>query len=128
MRQVKQKHKNGCAIAALAMLTGIGYQKVCKKIHPKLKPRQVLVGTTLEQALRYLFKLKIKHKINFSKIDLRRLKNNAYLSVNTKCGNRHAMVWNANEKKLIDPQGVRSHYMTLGYIKKHLNFIIEILD
>lgn len=128
MRLVKQKHKNGCAIAALAMLTGIGYDRVYKKVHPKVKPGQSIIGTHIEQVLRFLHKIKINYRLSFKKISLLNLKNNAYISVNTKCGNRHALVWVAKSKKLIDPQGVRVYYMTLDYIKKNLNYIIEILD
>jgi ABC-type bacteriocin/lantibiotic exporter with double-glycine peptidase domain len=128
MRMVRQKHKNGCAIAALAMLTGIGYSKVYKKVHPKVKPRQSIVGTHIEHTLKFLHKVGINYRLSFKKINIQQLKNNTYLSVNTKCGGRHAMVWDAKSKKLIDPQGARSYYMTFDYIKKHLNYIIEFLD
>ncbi|MGE3320390.1 MAG: hypothetical protein AB7I18_13940 [Candidatus Berkiella sp.] len=127
MRYVSQKHKNGCAVASLAMLTGIGYDKVLKKLHPKLKHRQQLVGTTLEQTLRYLYKVKSNFRVVFNK-DLKKLKNNAYLSVTTKTGGRHAMVWDAKNQKLIDPQLPRTYYLTRAYAQKHTNFIIEILD
>lgn len=128
MRYVRQKHKNGCAIAALAMLTGMGYDRVYKKVHPKVKPGESIVGTHIELTLKFLHKMNVSHRLSFKKRNIRQLKNNAYISVNTKSGRRHALVWNAKSKEIVDPQSVRSYYMTLDYIKKNLNYIIEILD
>ena len=128
MRVVRQKHKNGCAIAALAMLTGMGYDRVYKKVHPTVKPRQSIVGTHIEQVLKFLHKIKRPYRLSFKKVNPLKLKHNSYISVNTMCGGRHAVFWSAKSKKIIDPQGTRSYYMTLDYIKKNLNYIIEILD
>lgn len=128
MRFVKQKHKNGCAIAVLAMLTGIGYDKVYKRVHPKVKAGQSITGTHIEQVLRFIHKIKRNYKLSFRKISPLKLKNNAYLSVNTLNGGRHALFWSAKSQNIIDPSGTRSYYMTLNYIKKNLNYIIEILD
>lgn len=125
MRVVRQKHTTGCAIAVIAMVTGIGYDKVLKVVHPKRKPRQCAC-TTFEQSIKAIDKLGYKYNLIFKKIDLKRLKNNAYLSVTTRFGGRHAVAWDAQKKKIVDPNGPGS-YMTLEYIKKNMNFIVEIL-
>jgi ABC-type bacteriocin/lantibiotic exporter with double-glycine peptidase domain len=126
MRYVRQKHTTGCAIAAIAMLSGTGYDKVLKVVHPKRKPRQCAC-TSFEAALKGIDKLGLNYRFVFKKIDLHRLKNNAYISVTNKNGGRHAVVWDASKRKIVDPNGPGG-YMNKAYVKKNMNFIIEIQD
>lgn len=125
MRYVRQKHTTGCAIATIAMISGTGYDKVLKVVHPKRKPRQCAC-TTFEQSLKAIDKLGLKYRVIFKKINLDRLKNNAYISVTNKFGGRHAIAWDAKKKRIADPNG--RTYMNKAYVKKNMNFIIEIMD
>jgi ABC-type bacteriocin/lantibiotic exporter with double-glycine peptidase domain len=132
MRKVKQRHHNGCAIASLAMLTGISYNKSLKLIHPKRKKNDSLFGCELEDVLRALDKLKVKHRVSFSKSDLFKPKK-AMIAVlynyTDKNKARHAVVW--INKKIIDPiekTPYKELTVTKNYIKKRFSFIIEILS
>lgn len=126
MRYVKQKHANSCAIASLSMITGIGYDRMLKIVFPKRKSGDHIRGTSLEDALRALDKMKVSFRFIFKKIDPRQLKHNAYISINVPAGNRHAIVWDASIKNIRDPH--KSKHNGFDYIKKNMNFIIEILD
>lgn len=125
MRYVSTRHDNCCAIASLAMITNTGYDRIRKLVVPKSQMRS-FKGTTMEKALKALSKLGKQYKISFRKISLLKLKNNAYISVNMPGGCRHAIIWNAKTKRIMDPD--RWKFMTKAYVKKNLNFIVEILE
>jgi len=132
MRYVKQKHVNGCGIASLSMITGIGYDRMMRVVAPKRIPGAKYGGTTLEQTLKALSKLRIKYRMIFQRINLNRLKNDAYISISQSCGCRHAIVWDAKAKRLVDPDSGPDHngkniVFTKAYVKKHMNFIVEII-
>jgi ABC-type bacteriocin/lantibiotic exporter with double-glycine peptidase domain len=123
MRYVRQRHVYSCGAASLAMLTGIGYLSIMKMIQPKRNTK--FEGTNLEKCLKVLHKLKIQYRISFNKRLLNSIKNNAYISVQNKNGGRHAVVWDAKNKKVLDPSEVT---MPKTYIEKHINYVLEILE
>lgn len=126
MRFVSTRHDACCGVASIAMVTGIGYDKIRKLIVPKNIPKGKFHGTTLEKALKTLTKLGKRYKVSFRKITFTKLKHNAYISINMPCGTRHAIVWNAKTSRIMDPSGFRC--VTKEYARTHLNFIIEILE
>jgi ABC-type bacteriocin/lantibiotic exporter with double-glycine peptidase domain len=128
MRYVKQIHKNGCAIAALAMLTGVGYNRILKITHPKRKyGRFRLLGTIMFQTLVCLNKLGIKYKVRYRKIKINTLKNNAYITVRG-ADHNHALVWDAKNKKILDPGGGKDiPTYTVKQVNANLNYVIIIL-
>ncbi len=129
MRYVKQKHKNGCAIAAIAMLTGIGYDRVFQAIRPKKDYGKKYYGTPMDKAINLLNKFNCRYRIFFKRTGLKKLKNlkgDAYISINTPLGSRHAIVWDASKKRLLDPYRKVSYRK--DYVEKHTNFIIEVIE
>jgi hypothetical protein len=94
-----------------------------KMIQPKRNTK--FEGTNLEKCLKVLHKLKIQYRISFNKRLLNSIKNNAYISVQNKNGGRHAVVWDAKNKKVLDPSEVT---MPKTYIEKHINYVLEILE
>lgn len=132
MKYMKQKHAGGCGVATLAMATGISYDKALQIISPRRIPGSKYPGTTLEMALKALTKMKLKYRIIFDRINLERLENTAYISITAKCGCRHAVAWDPVTKEVFDP-GYKPHhtgrktFIDQKYIKKHMNFIVEII-
>lgn len=131
MKFVKQKHKNGCAVASLAMLSGIGYDKVIKVVHPFYKnygqPRRY-PGVHIEQVLRSMEKLGLQFRVSCLKQDVTKLKNNAIIAVYIAPGSRHAVVWDAKRKKILDPWWKPSKIkITKHYVQKHMAYLAEVL-
>jgi hypothetical protein len=132
MKYVSQKHRNGCGVASLAMVTGIGYDRSMKILAPKRKPGSFYHGTTLEQTLRALTKLRIQYRMVFDHISFDRIKNPAYISFVQPCGCRHAVAWDPQTKKILDPDSGPDHsgkvvHYSKAFIQKHMNFIVEII-
>lgn len=131
MRYVRQKHKNGCGVASFAMVAGIGYDKAMKIIDPKRVRGSVYDGTPLEWLLKACSKSSIRYRMIFKKINLKRLKNNAYISYSQPCGCRHAVVWYAKDQEILDPDPIdhngKKYRRSNEYIQKHLNYIVEII-
>ena len=129
MRYVKQKHKNGCAIASLAMILGVGYSQIFKIARPKKNFGKKYTGTPMDLAVKILNKYDCKYRIFFKRTGLKklhRLKSNAYISINTPKGGRHAIVWDEENQRVLDPD--RKVPYRRDYINKHMNFIIEIIE
>lgn len=123
MKLIKQKHRADCAIAAIAMVTGTTYTKVAQTVFPGVKPRDIK-GTSMIDALKAIEKLKVKFEITFEKLDLMKLKQSAYISVTMPSGIRHAIVWDHQSKRILNP-GVKK--ITKAYAKKHMNFAVKII-
>ena len=128
MKHIIQKHKNGCAIAALSMLTGVGYNRVFKIVNPKRKTREEYDGTSAHQVYAALLDLNVKHNITYGKRELLSIKNNAFICVRIKGGGYHAVAWNAKNKRIFDPNPTKIKYMTKKYISENTNIIVEILE
>lgn len=139
MRYVKQRHANGCGAASLAMAAGISYTLAANLIHPKRKKGELFIGTGLEDALKALTDAHIAYRVRFDR-KLRNVKNDAYISVDLPCGCRHAVAWDAQNQRVLDPDpadldhnGKRvdvdplTHYLTQKYVEKNLNYIVEII-
>lgn len=105
MRYVKQKHKNGCCIASIAMLTGIGYKKIHNLVYQKMVPNLFINGEywglELEDILRIFDNLKIKYRLSFKK-DFLKLNNNAFVCYKADIG-RHAVIWDVKNQKILNP-------------------------
>jgi len=133
MRYVKQKHKYGCGVASLAMAAGIGYDRALKLIDPNREKGAQFSGTHLEQVLAALQKMGFGYKIHFDPTNLGTIKNNAYISFSQRCGCRHAVTWDAKNKKILDPDfGKPDHTgkiitFSRQYIRKNANYIVEII-
>lgn len=136
MRIVHQRHSNGCAIACMAMLTGISYDSVFKAVHGKRNKPKEYPGLSLEVILRTLDKLRINYRVSFDKKDWKNSKNNSMMVVDygskpdkTFDHCRHAVVWNAANKSIIDPmpRNKRKLDMTNSYCTKNFSLIIEVL-
>ena len=128
MKHIRQKHKYTCAIAALAMITNIPYDKVYKQIFPKRKTFGRSVPTIFVKTVEFLKKLKIKHKIIFGrKIDFRRLKSPAFVSVQIKSKCYHAVVWDPESKRILDPQPNKKPRINVKYANDHQRYYIKIL-
>lgn len=124
MRFVRQKHKYGCAIAAIAMLTGVGYDRVMQF---KTKSGNDYKVTTFNQLIRILNKFKVKYVFSQRKIQLLNLKHNALISVNITPDIRHAVVWDATRKRILDPFPIRP-YLTKKYVQNNMNYVIKIIE
>ena len=60
MRAVRQKHKTGCGVAAVAMVAGVKYDDALKAVHPNyLKKKKY--GTNWVQLREALLRLKVKY-------------------------------------------------------------------
>lgn len=125
MKRIKQKHKNGCGIACTAMVCNITYDKALKLIFTK-KPKKI-TGTKLRDDQRALFKLNKVSCVRLSKrIKIAKLKNNAIISYRIAPKHHHAVVWDAENKKIICPSGNKNTPHRLDFIQKNLNGILEV--
>lgn len=128
MKLITQRHANGCAVAALAMVAGISYQRSLKLLHPKRKPRED-AATYPNQLFRVLRNLKIKHRILFGKHRLPELKADVHdiiLAVRWPYGGLHAVIWDHTSQRILDPDATRTVRIDKGYVSRNLDFAIEI--
>ncbi len=130
MKHVKQRHKNTCAIAALAMVTDRPYDKIYKKIFPKRKPYQRTTGTFLHQTLNFLNNQKIAYKVVVTGTgkDFRNLKTPAFISVRLGEGHYHAVAWDPERKRILDPAPVPGVRINVKFANDHYRYYIQILS
>jgi hypothetical protein len=137
MKKILQEHKDGCAVASLAMLLDIDYNKALAILHPKHKSRQKVAGNVLAitSALNSLNKKFVLHSnlgklfiSNFSKqVDIKSLKHPTLLCLYT-CdliNVNHAVVWDPKTQKVLDPG--RKRNLSVSFYQKRLTFAIELL-
>lgn len=130
-----QRHRTGCAVASLAMLLDISYNKAMQVLHPKRKQYQRVTGDIwkISKALKYLKKNFTVHSnlgtlfgnVN-NKVDIKSLKNPALLclyTVDIVKGN-HAVVWDPETQKVLDPG--RKKNMPISFYQKRLTFAFEL--
>lgn len=129
IRRVKQRHHNGCAPAALAMISGFSYRKCLKAVLPKRKRGGHVGDVELENVLRALHKLKVPHRLSFDKNNL--FIKNSIIIVNYNDQARHCVVWDVANKNLIDPienTPYKEKNVNKSYCRRNFSIIIEILS
>jgi len=107
MKFVKQKHKDGCAIASLAMVTGLSYDKVLHKVHPnylKYKCASVKIKNLSKLLCKFNINNELIVPINFKKLDTSAL----VILISSLTGQKenHLVVWNYKKQKIYDPIGI----------------------
>jgi hypothetical protein len=128
--RVKQEHKNGCAPACIATLTGLSYKEALRAIYPwkKIK-RWDYYGTRFSHILRALKKIGIKYKKRkptlFSNIHF----NSIILTDHPIYGGYHVVVWDCMQQIILDPyvgyhrNGLKKHLPRKSYEKYCLSII-----
>lgn len=124
MRYVKQRHPNGCVSAAVAMVTGLGYDKIFRMFNPKRKSRYD--GVSIKNLLEMLTKLGVSHR-RIKREEL--FHKDAIIAIEVAGEDLHAVVWD-NNRKLLDPGSGISGFSTINvdpfYCYFFNRFIIEI--
>lgn len=123
--RIRQKHKNGCAVACVAMVAVLSYDEALKLTHPFRKPRQHTT-TDLDKLIHVLEKLHLGPIIQ-EKRKISSIKKTAILAINCGSSKRpwyHAVVWDPESKKIIDPDG-KKPWPRQKYQRK-LHCVIEI--
>lgn len=130
MRYVKQRHITGCGVAAVAMLTGVSYDRALKAVRPDRKPGDCAC-TSLTDFLRGIEDLGHNCHVSYKKGSLRRSDRNAMIIVKNPTKDPHAslhvVAWDAEKKKILDPWG-RASTFTIDhkYIKKYEQYRITL--
>ena len=120
LKQVEQKHRNGCGPAALACMLGITYERALKLVHPRRRPYG-RVGTNLSQMIAALDRMNISWVIPGDKSKYRQINENFLTHFNRKVWSSpkhnalvsiyidmsefvggHWIVWDAEQKRFID--------------------------
>ena len=126
MKLIRQKHKSGCAIAALAMVANKEYDEIRNLIYPNGTRVRGLSSNRIYTTLEKL-NLNVKIDILYLKHHKYNTLNNAILNIVTDNGTRHAVVWDSKAKKLLDPGGWGAAKIR-KFIKNDLVFVFEIID
>lgn len=132
MKYVRQKHVKGCGVASLAMVTGLSYNDALKLIDPQRQKGKEYRGTALEQVLKAFNDMGVKYRIHFNS-KLKDIKNDAYICASLPCGCRHAVAWDAKNKKILDPDTTEVSHdgervcFSRQYVEKNHNYIVEII-
>lgn len=121
MKRVQQKHRLGCFNACIAMITGLSYEKALKLVHPKRRKGEY-TETHLPEVVVALIKINADYKLTFDK-NIKNIKNPAIVIVKWKNGSSHAVVWDPELKKILDPWKPISK---LNDYKKYFLYAIEI--
>jgi hypothetical protein len=134
--KIRQKHKNGCVVASLAMLLNIKYDDALRKLHPKRKPRQRVTGTA-ELIAKAFNRMKIPVAFHNNLIHLafdtgkciniRDINNPAIICIwlQDVAGANHAVVWDPEQQKIIDPG--RNRNLQVNYYQRRLIFAFELI-
>lgn len=125
MKRIKQRHRTSCGVACFAMVTGISYNKSIKKVFPRRKPYSLL-ATNAFKLVKAL--LKLGFKVNYydydqDKLNINDIKNKAILIIKAEEGDGHAVVWDPESKRILDPYRKRS--LSVKSYNKCLIFVIE---
>jgi ABC-type bacteriocin/lantibiotic exporter with double-glycine peptidase domain len=123
MKRIKQRHRTSCGIACFAMVTGISYNKSIKKVFPRRKPYSLLTTNALKLVTALL---KLKFEVDYydnDKHNIFDIKNKAILIIKAVEGDGHAVVWDPESKRILDPD--RKKPLSVKSYNKHLIFIIE---
>ena len=119
MRTVKQKDKNGCGVACVAMLTNVSYEEARDVIYRAGRSR-LTKTEDLYIALKALGRNPLsKTRRGFYSTKLHELKTDALVFVELDDDGdnpKHWMVWDAAAKKLRDPDNRKLPYRLRGYL------------
>lgn len=94
MKLIRQKHKQGCASACLAMIANLSYEDALTLIHPSRKPK-TRVTTNLIRLSEVLKDLNLKFRVNLD------FPLNPAIVVIKGSTDQHAVIWDGN--KILDP-------------------------
>jgi ABC-type bacteriocin/lantibiotic exporter with double-glycine peptidase domain len=131
MRYIKQKHITGCGVAAVAMLTGVSYDKALKVVRPDRKPGDCAC-TSLKDMISGIETLGHKAQLSYKNTKLRGSKQNAMIIVSNPSRSPHApfhvVVWDAEKQQILDPWGRPSTFtIDEKYAKKHHQYRISLV-
>ena len=112
MKYIKQKHKYGCAVACLAMLTDVSYEGALNYLYPKRKYRSKVAAIKQLETVKTLIELGFNPKVLYPD-NLLSIKTKALLVIKGSPGYTHAVVWDPKSKMVLDP--AISHF---SYIKE----------
>lgn len=128
IKKVLQKHKNGCAVASIAMLAGISYEEAIKALHPNRKPYEKISANlfAIAAALSRLnigidFKTPWSKTLNIKDIDKPAL---LCIDLSDKARHNHAVVWDPETQKIINPDPNRKRSLPISYYQNRLNYAI----
>ena len=133
---VKQKHECACVVACIATITGLSYEKCLNIVYPKRKINTWnLVGTWMKDQFKAMDRLNLKYRFRKNNTSLLKLKHNAILIIKHpiyfdrfKRGT-HAVVWDAEAKKILDPYPSNSRHMKRNLpFKSYQKSIIEVSE
>ncbi|MGE0093766.1 MAG: cysteine peptidase family C39 domain-containing protein [Alphaproteobacteria bacterium] len=110
MRQIWQLDENGCGIACIAMLAGIGYRQAKRELYAGTS-RRTSTFTDTRDLRRVLKRFGFKtsgHLRSLRGRQLIDLRSDAILKVNPRPdGSWHWVIWDATRKRILDPKGPR---------------------
>jgi hypothetical protein len=103
MKRVSQLHPDGCGVACVAMIAGVGYHEARKTFHKDEKTGQST--TDVRQALAKFDVACARRLVRLPSGHYRNLKQDAILRTRTRSdGDSHWIVWDAKRKKFLDPE------------------------
>jgi ABC-type bacteriocin/lantibiotic exporter with double-glycine peptidase domain len=119
MKTIKQEDANGCGVACVAMLTGVEYDEAREVIYPTGRSR--LTNTKdLRTALKKLGRKPMSERRQpFGPKTPEDLTTNTLIFVKMGKkgkGNGHWVVWDAEAKKIRDPDPSKRLYKIKGYL------------
>ena len=124
MKRIKQRHRTSCGVACFAMITGASYNKSIKKVFPRRKPYSLLTTNALRLVKALLkFGLKVNY-YDYNEHNILDIKNKSILIIKALEGDGHAVVWDPESKRILDPD--RKRPLNIKSYNKRLIFIIEV--
>jgi hypothetical protein len=108
MRHIYQRYNSDCYPTCVAMVLGVSHKHALKLVHPNH-----VRGNSYESIMG--FKIRLFHRFGYRIIkrnpkSLLQLKHNAILEVGYSLREQtHAVVWDAQQKKVLDPDWAVSH-------------------
>lgn len=119
LKTVRQSDEKGCGVACVAMLTGVSYAEAREVIYPSGRLRLTRTKD-LAVALKVLGRKPLsERRRGFGLTTVNELETDALVFVELiqDSGNfKHWMVWDAQAKKLRDPDGRKLPYRLRGYL------------
>lgn len=121
LRRIQQVHENGCVPACVAMLTGLSYIQSCRIVHPyrrnwdRYGSTPENVNASLKRAGFKIRQRNVKKIINFSQLKRNALVVLAHEAYGPPGHNLHAVVWDVQRQKILDP-----YPSPQRHLKRHL--------
>lgn len=128
MKHILQKHKDSCLIACFAMVADISYDKALKIVYPRRKKGSRVKSINFFKIMPYLCKFGLFPVPRFwwgNMKDIRKIERHAILLIENKnCSWDHAVVWDTERKKILDPGRARA--VTMRHYQNNLKYYIEL--